>query len=125
MLLGFNTLRTIKRDAVGRVTDLPTEVTESPLVTEIDTSMINICEVSPRAMDRYQISLREIIGAVKARNIRLTGGASHAGPGRLPVHYRERHQRASADQGSRKISHPGSAKLYHLKKSKEGSCETI
>jgi multidrug efflux pump subunit AcrB len=151
LLLGLNTLRTIKRmtstslenismievvlepdvknmdkvktdlrDAVSRVTDLPAEVTESPLVTEIDTSLINICEVgitgdlpypqmreiakqfekkleaipgvsrvenygyrarevkvkfSPRAMDRYQIPLREIIGAVKARNIRLTGGA--------------------------------------------------
>jgi multidrug efflux pump subunit AcrB len=33
------------RDAVGRVTDLPDEVTEAPLVLEIDTSLIPIMEV--------------------------------------------------------------------------------
>jgi multidrug efflux pump subunit AcrB len=31
-------------------------------------------EVSPERMERYQISLREIIGAIQARNIRLSGG---------------------------------------------------
>ena len=31
-------------------------------------------EVSPGAMDKYQIPLREIIQAVQARNIRMTGG---------------------------------------------------
>ena len=107
------------RDAVSRVTDLPDEVTEAPLVLEIDTSLIPIMEVGitgelsyeemrniakdfetklktvpgvsrlekqgyrakeikvevdPRAMDQYQIPLRDIIRAVKARNIRATGG---------------------------------------------------
>ncbi len=108
------------RDAVGRVTDFPEEVTESPLVTEIDTAtVIEILEVgitgdvpyaelrglakqfekklkdvpgvgrvekvgyrarevqvevSPEAMERYQIPLREIMHAIAARNIRLTGG---------------------------------------------------
>ena len=33
------------RDAVSRVTDLPDEVTEAPLVLEIDTSLIPIMEV--------------------------------------------------------------------------------
>jgi multidrug efflux pump subunit AcrB len=33
------------REAVGRVTDLPAEVTESPQVTEIDTSLIPVIEV--------------------------------------------------------------------------------
>lgn len=106
-------------EAVGRVTDFPAEVTESPFVIDIDTSWINIIEVgitgeltyeemrelakrfekklkdvpgvkmltkygyrareikvevSPGAMDRYQIPLREIIQAVQARNIRMTGG---------------------------------------------------
>ncbi len=107
------------REAVGRVTDFPEEVTESPMVTEITSAIFPIIEVgitgdipyrelreiakqfekklkdmpgvsrldkygyrareikvevSPRAMDRYQIPLREIIQAIEARNIRLTGG---------------------------------------------------
>jgi multidrug efflux pump subunit AcrB len=107
------------REAVGRVTDFPEEVTESPLVTEITTAIFPIIEVgitgdipyrelreiakqfekklkevpgvssldkygyrareikvevSPTQMDRYQIPLREIIQAIQARNIRLTGG---------------------------------------------------
>ena len=107
------------REAVGRVTEFPEEVTESPLVTEITTAIFPIIEVgiagdipyaelreiakefekklkdlpgvssldkygyrtrevkvevSPRAIDRYQIPLREIIQAIQARNIRLTGG---------------------------------------------------
>jgi multidrug efflux pump subunit AcrB len=108
------------RDAVGRVTDFPDEVTESPLVTEVDTAtVIEIIEVGltgdipygdlrevakefekkleniagvarvdtygyrmqemqvlvdPLKMQEYQIPLREIIGAIEARNIRLTGG---------------------------------------------------
>ncbi len=112
-------VKTDIRDAVGRVTDFPAEVTESPLVLEIDTSLIEIIEVgiagdlpyrelreiaknfemklkdvpgvsrlekygyrareikvevNPEAMERYQIPLREIIQAIQARNIRLTGG---------------------------------------------------
>jgi multidrug efflux pump subunit AcrB len=107
------------REAVGRVTDFPEEVTESPMVTEITSAIFPIIEVgitgdipyrelreiakqfekklkdvsgvsrldkygyrareikvevSPKAMDRYQIPLREIIQAIQARNIRLTGG---------------------------------------------------
>ena len=106
-------------DAVGRVTDLPEEITESPFVLDIDTSWIDIIEVgiagdlpytemreiakqfekklkdvpgvkslvkvgyrarevhvdvSPRAIDQYQIPLHEIIRAVQARNIRATAG---------------------------------------------------
>lgn len=106
-------------EAVGRVTDFPAEVTESPFILDVDTSMFEIIEigitgdlayeemreiakrfekklkavpgvkmltkygyrareikveVSPRAMERYQIPLREIIQAVQARNIRMTGG---------------------------------------------------
>ncbi|MBA7476879.1 MAG: AcrB/AcrD/AcrF family protein [Spirochaeta sp.] len=106
-------------EAVGRVTDFPAEVTESPFIIDVDTSWIDIIEVgitgdlryeemreiakrfekklkavpgvkmltkygyrareikvevSPRAIDRYQIPLREIIQAVQARNIRMTGG---------------------------------------------------
>ncbi|HUV07001.1 MAG TPA: efflux RND transporter permease subunit, partial [Spirochaetia bacterium] len=106
-------------DAVGRVTDLPDEVTESPFILDVDTSWINIIEVGlsgdlpykemremakqlekklkavpgvkmlvkygyrareikvevvPRAMDHYQIPLREILQAIQARNIRMTGG---------------------------------------------------
>ncbi|UCF95819.1 MAG: efflux RND transporter permease subunit [Spirochaetaceae bacterium] len=107
------------REAVGRVTDFPPEVTESPFIIDIDTSWINVIEVgiagdlpydelreiarvfekklkdvpgvkmlsrygyrarevrvevSPQAMDRYQIPLREIIAAIQARNIRATAG---------------------------------------------------
>jgi multidrug efflux pump subunit AcrB len=112
-------VKTDVRDAVGRVTDFPAEVTDSPLVTEIDTSQISILEVgisgdlpyeeirrisrqfekklkevpgvsrlekfgyrarevkvevNPARLERYQISLREIIQAIEARNIRLAGG---------------------------------------------------
>jgi multidrug efflux pump subunit AcrB len=107
------------REAVGRVTDFPEEVTDSPLVTEITTAIFPIIEVgimgdveyrelreiakqfekklkevpgvssldkygyrareikvevNPRRMDQYQVPLREIIQAIEARNIRLTGG---------------------------------------------------
>jgi len=107
------------RQAVDRVTDFPPEVTESPLIEEINTSLIPIIEVGiagdlpyselrelagrleerleeipgvtrvqkygyrareikvevdPGAIERYQIPLREIVQAVRARNIRLTGG---------------------------------------------------
>jgi multidrug efflux pump subunit AcrB len=107
------------RNAVDRVTEFPEEVTESSLITEINTAIFEIIEVgitgeipytelreiakqfekklknvpgvsnlekfgyrarevkievNPGAMDSYQIPLREIIGAIQARNIRLTGG---------------------------------------------------
>jgi multidrug efflux pump subunit AcrB len=112
-------VKTDVRDAVGRVTDFPDEVTESPLIVEVDTSQIAILEVGlagdvpyrelrerakqleskleavpgisrvekygyrareikvevlPDKLDQYQIPLRDIINAVAARNIRLTGG---------------------------------------------------
>jgi multidrug efflux pump subunit AcrB len=108
------------RDAVDRVTDLPEEVTDAPLVTELKTTifpvievgiagdlpyaqlreiakalekkLVNVpgvssvtklgylareikVEVSPAAMRRYQVPLREVIAAVQARNIRSTGGS--------------------------------------------------
>jgi multidrug efflux pump subunit AcrB len=107
------------RDAVGRVTDLPQEVTEAPLIEESTSATESIVgvgiygdlpyaelremarqfekrlkavpgvarvvrlgyrdrevriEVSPQLMERYQIPLREVIDAIEARNIRLTGG---------------------------------------------------
>lgn len=107
------------REAVDRVTDLPGEVTASPLIEEVDTSQISIIEVgvagdipygelreiarrferklkevsgvskvgkygyrareiqvevNPARLDRYQIPFSEIIRAIQARNIRLTGG---------------------------------------------------
>ena len=108
------------REAVSRVTDLPEEVTESPLVTELGTSsfpMIEIglagelpygelreiarrfekkleniggvsrverygyrarevkVELSPRALERNEVSLAEVVGAIRGRNIRATGGS--------------------------------------------------
>jgi len=108
------------REAVSRVTDFPVEVTESPLVAEMKTSIIPVIEVgltgdlpyqdlrevakiveeklesvdgvssvnkygylareikvevSPEAIRKYQISLREIIAAIRGRNIRGTAGS--------------------------------------------------
>jgi multidrug efflux pump subunit AcrB len=114
-------IKTEIREAVNRVTDFPKEVTESPLVTELNTSnqmeiievglsgdipykdlreyarlfekkLKNISgvsrlnrlgyrareihvEVSPNAVEKYQIPLREIIESVKRRNIRGTTGS--------------------------------------------------
>ena len=108
------------REAVSRVTHLPEEVTESPLVTELGTSsfpMIEIglagdlpygelreiarrfekklenvegvsrverygyrarevkVELSPKALERNEVSLAEVVGAIRGRNIRATGGS--------------------------------------------------
>jgi multidrug efflux pump subunit AcrB len=49
------------RDAVGRVTDLPAEVEESPLVLEIETSLIPIMEVGITG-DLPYAEMREIAG---------------------------------------------------------------
>jgi multidrug efflux pump subunit AcrB len=107
------------RDAVGRITDFPEEIIESPFIEESTTATNSILavgitgdlsygelreiarelekkleavpgvarlarigyrtreikvEVDPLAMDRYQVSLREILQAIEKRNIRLTGG---------------------------------------------------
>jgi multidrug efflux pump subunit AcrB len=112
-------VKTDIRDAVGRVTDFPEEVTESPMIEEFDTSQIEIIEVGltgemlyrelrelakefekalksvpgvarvekygylareikvellPRRLELYQVPMRDIIQAIEARNIRLTGG---------------------------------------------------
>ncbi len=108
------------RDAVNRVTDLPQDVTESPLITELNTSIFPVIEVGlsgnlpypelrelarrfekklkalpgvsrierfgyldreikievrPDAIKSYEIPMRHIINAIKARNIRATGGS--------------------------------------------------
>ncbi|NIM19237.1 MAG: AcrB/AcrD/AcrF family protein [Candidatus Latescibacteria bacterium] len=108
------------REAVGRVTDFPAEVTESPLVEDLKTTIFPVIEVgltgdisyrelreqarlfekkllevpgvskvekfsyrdreikveiSPEAIQKYQIPMREIMAAISARNIRLTGGS--------------------------------------------------
>ncbi len=113
-------VKTEIREAVNRVTDLPIEVTDSPLVTDLKTSIFPVIEVglagdlpyrqlreiakrlekkletlpgvssvdkfgylareikvevSPEAIQKYQIPLREIIAAVRARNIRATAGS--------------------------------------------------
>jgi multidrug efflux pump subunit AcrB len=107
------------REAVNRITDLPEEVTQAPLIEEQTTASETILgvgltgelpyrelrrlakeleqeiksvpgvartvklsyrdrevqiDVDPRALEFYHVSLREIIEAIKARNIRLTGG---------------------------------------------------
>lgn len=107
------------REAVSRVTDLPEEVTESPLIREVDTSEIGIVEVGmagdipyrelrdlarqfekkledvngvsrverygyrareikvevdPKALESLEIPMQDIVQAIRARNIRLTGG---------------------------------------------------
>jgi len=108
------------REAVTRVSDLPSEVTESPLVTELGTSsfpMIEVgfagnipykelreharlfekklenlsgvssverygyrareirVEVSPKALAKSDLSLIDVVQAIKGRNIRATGGS--------------------------------------------------
>ena len=113
-------IKTDIREAVGRVTDFPVEVTESPLVTDLKTSIFPVIEVgltgdlpyrelreiakrfekklqvvpgvssvekfgylareikvevSPEAIYKYQIPLREIISAIQGRNIRATAGS--------------------------------------------------
>jgi multidrug efflux pump subunit AcrB len=113
-------IRTELREAVGRVSSFPPEVTESPLITEpnsihqpiievglsgdipyrdlreqariLEKKLKNISgvstiarygyrareikvEVSPAAIDRYQVPIREIIAAIQRRNIRGTTGS--------------------------------------------------
>jgi len=114
-------IKTELREAVGRVTDFPIEVTESPLITEpsstdqpvieIGLSSVDIpyenlrerarifekklknvsgvsrlerfgyrareikVEVSPKAMEKYQIPMHEVINAIRQRNIRGTTGS--------------------------------------------------
>jgi multidrug efflux pump subunit AcrB len=108
------------REAVNRITDLPQEVTESPLVLELNSGIFPILEVgisgdlpyrdlreiarrferqleiipgvsnlvrfgylareikvevSPNALQKYQIPLRNIIAAIRSRNIRSTAGS--------------------------------------------------
>ncbi len=113
-------IKTEIREAVGRVTDFPVEVTESPLITEpssTDQPVIEVglsgdipydrlreharifekklknvlgvsrlekygyrareirVEVSPEAVEKFQIPMYEIISAVQRRNIRGTTGS--------------------------------------------------
>jgi multidrug efflux pump subunit AcrB len=113
-------IKTEIRESVGRVTDFPQEVTESPLITEpssTDQPVIEVglsgelpykglreharifekklknisgvsrlerfgyrareirVEVSPEAVERYQIPMYEVISAVQRRNIRGTTGS--------------------------------------------------
>jgi multidrug efflux pump subunit AcrB len=114
-------IKTEIREAVGRVTDFPSEVTDSPRIAELNSidmqPVIEVgltgdisyrelrelarlfekklkavpgisrlerigyrareiqVEVSPDALERYQIPMREIISAIQGRNIRGTGGS--------------------------------------------------
>lgn len=108
------------REAVGRVSNLPVEVRESPLVKEIDTSVFPVIEVGmtgdlpyselrelarrfekklenvagvtrvsrygyrareirvevqPDKLSKHEVSLRDVVNAIGARNIRATGGS--------------------------------------------------
>ncbi len=113
-------IKTEIREAVGRVTDFPPEVTESPMISDLSSSDMEVIEVglsgnlpyrelreharllekkiknipgvsrlnrfgyrsreikvevSPAAVEEYQIPLREIITAIQGRNIRGTSGS--------------------------------------------------
>lgn len=113
-------IKTDIQEAVGRVTDFPDEVTESPLLTEMKSSIFPVIEVglagdmpyeklreiarmfekkleaipgvssvrkfgylareikvevSPEAIRKYQVPLKEIIAAIQSRNIRATAGS--------------------------------------------------
>jgi len=114
-------IKTEIREAVGRVTDFPVDVAESPMITELNSAdqmpVIEVglsgdipyrelrelarlfekklkdvrgvsrlerfgyrareirVEVSPDAVNEYQIPLREIIAAIQSRNIRGTTGS--------------------------------------------------
>jgi multidrug efflux pump subunit AcrB len=114
-------IKTEIREAVGRVTDFPVEVTDSPRVAELNSidmaPVIEVgfasnlpyrelrelarlfekklkavpgvsrldrigyrareiqVEVSPDAIEEFQIPMREIITAIQSRNIRGTGGS--------------------------------------------------
>ncbi len=113
-------VKTEIREAVTRVTELPSEVTESPLVTDLTTSVFPIIEVglagevpyeelreaarifekklenvqgvskldrygyrdreiqievSPDKLKAFDVPLSQLIQAIKARNIRATGGS--------------------------------------------------
>jgi len=113
-------IKTEIRDAVSQVTDFPVEVTESPLVTEMNSSDMEIIEVGltgdvpyqqlrdqarlfekklknisgvsrltgygyrdreikiealSEAIERFQIPMREIISAIRLRNIHGTAGS--------------------------------------------------
>jgi multidrug efflux pump subunit AcrB len=108
------------REAINRVTDLPEEVTDAPLIVDVKSQELPVIEVgvagdvpyselrsvarqfkrkleaisgvarveeywnldreihievSPEAIERYQIPLQDIANAVRGRNIRSTGGS--------------------------------------------------
>jgi len=52
-------IKTEIREAVGRVTDFPVEVTESPLITELNTSLMDVIEVGLSGDIPYR-NLREL-----------------------------------------------------------------
>lgn len=60
------------REAVARITQLPAEVTDAPLVTEIDTSMTDILEVAVTG-DLPYAELREQALAVEAALLKVPG----------------------------------------------------
>ena len=113
-------VKTKIREAVARVTDLPSEITSTPHISEDDSSMESMLEigisgdmpypelreyarifekklknvpgvimkyrlgyrareikveVSPDKMMKYQIPMHEIVTAIRARNIRASGGS--------------------------------------------------
>jgi multidrug efflux pump subunit AcrB len=113
-------IKTEIRESVGRVTDFPPEVTESPMISDLSSSDMDVIEVglsgkvpyrklreharilekklknipgisrldrfgyrsreikvevSPDAVEKHQIPLREIITAIQGRNIRGTSGS--------------------------------------------------
>ena len=68
-------VKTEVRDAVGRVTDLPEEVTDAPLVTELKTTIFPVIEVGV-AGDLPYGQLREIAKGLEKKLINVPGVSS-------------------------------------------------
>jgi multidrug efflux pump subunit AcrB len=68
-------VKTEIRDAVGRVTDLPEEVTEAPLVTELKTTIFPVIEVGV-AGDLPYAELREIAKGLEKNLVNVSGVSS-------------------------------------------------
>jgi multidrug efflux pump subunit AcrB len=79
------------RDAVGRVTTLPPEVDESPLITEIDSSIFPVIEIGFSGTNGYR-ELREFARLFEKKLENLDGVASVDKYG-----YREREIRVEVD----------------------------
>ncbi len=80
------------RDAVGRVTDFPDEVTESPMIREIKTSMMPVIEVGISGELPYR-ELREIARRFEKKLEARRGWGALSGLATVPERYRWRSSR--------------------------------